>query len=107
MREIQTGPVQGRKLTTMKNQDFVSVSWEDEVIGTRHVKTGMICHEMLAQTIRMKANAKMMFKAKGTGTIELNHRLRKYKQKPKSCSASEEGLNTEDRERIEPEAIDK
>ena len=45
------------------------------------------------------------FKAKGNRTIELNHRLRKYKQKAKELLCSEEGLKHRGQRCIEPEAV--
>ena len=45
------------------------------------------------------------FKAKGDRTIELNHRLRKYKQKAKELLCSEEGLKHRGRRCVEPEAV--
>ena len=43
--------------------------------------------------------------AKGDRTIELNHRLRKYKQRAKELVCSEEGLKHRGRRCIEPEAV--
>ena len=45
------------------------------------------------------------FKAKGNRTIELNHRLRKYRQKAKEQLCSEEGLKHRGQRCIEPEAV--
>ena len=45
------------------------------------------------------------FKAKGNRTIELNHRLRKYRQKAKELLCSEEGLKHRGQRCIEPEAV--
>ena len=47
----------------------------------------------------------LIFKAKGNRTIELNHRLRKYRQKAKEQLCSEEGLKHRGQRCIEPEAV--
>ena len=45
------------------------------------------------------------FKAKGNRTVELNHRLRRYRQKAKELLCSEEGLKHRGQRCIEPEAV--
>ena len=45
------------------------------------------------------------FKAKGNRTIELNHRLRRYRRQARELLCSEEGLEHRGRRCIEPEAV--
>ena len=51
------------------------------------------------------SNDRFGFKAKGNRTIELNHRLRRYRQKAKELLCSEEGLKHRGQRCIEPEAV--
>ena len=78
-------------------------------IGNRHVKTasGYVSESARYRAIRCEGCPLrcLCFKAKGDRTIELNHRLRKYKQKAKELLCSEEGLKHRGRRCIEPEAV--
>ncbi|WP_274666920.1 IS1182 family transposase, partial [Bacteroides caccae] len=78
-------------------------------IGTRHVKTasGYVSENATYRAIRCEGCPLRCrcFKAKGNRTIELNHRLRKYKQKAKELLCSEEGLKHRGQRCIEPEAV--
>ena len=78
-------------------------------IGTRHVKTasGYVSENARYRAIRCEGCPLRCrcFKAKGNRTIELNHRLRKYKQKAKELLCSEEGLKHRGQRCIEPEAV--
>ena len=77
--------------------------------GTRHVKTasGYVSENARYRAIRCEGCPLRCrcFKAKGNRTIELNHRLRKYKQKAKELLCSEEGLKHRGQRCIEPEAV--
>lgn len=77
--------------------------------GTRHVKTesGYVSENARYRAVRCEGCPLrcLCFKAKGNRTIELNHRLRKYKQKAKELLCSEEGLKHRGRRCIEPEAV--
>ena len=66
----------------MKNRTTASVQWDKRCRGQ------VLC-----------------FKAKGNRTIELNHRLRIYKQKARELLCSEEGLKHRGQRCIEPEAV--
>ena len=78
-------------------------------IGNRRVKTasGYVSENARYRAVRCKGCPLrcLCFKAKGNRTIELNHRLRKYKQKAKELLCSEEGLTHRGRRCIEPEAV--
>ena len=78
-------------------------------IGTRHVKTasGYVSENATYRAFRCEGCPLRCrcFKAKGNRTIELNHRLRKYKQKAKELLCSEEGLKHRGQRCIEPEAV--
>lgn len=78
-------------------------------IGTKHVKTasGYVSENARYRAIRCEGCPLrcLCFKAKGNRTIELNHRLRKYKQKAKELLCSEEGLKHRGQRCIEPEAV--
>ena len=78
-------------------------------IGNRHVKTasGYVSESARYRAVRCEGCPLrcLCFKAKGDRTIELNHRLRKYKQKAKELLCSEEGLKHRGRRCIEPEAV--
>ena len=97
--------------TTMKNKTFVSAYMGQKMqrIGTRHVKTasGYVSENARYRAIRCEGCPLRCrcFKAKGNRTIELNHRLRKYKQKAKELLCSEEGLKHRGQRCIEPEAV--
>lgn len=78
-------------------------------IGTRHVKTasGYVSENARYRAVRCEGCPLrcLCFKAKGNRTIELNHRLRKYRQKAKELLCSEEGLKHRGQRCIEPEAV--
>ena len=78
-------------------------------IGNRHVKTasGYVSESARYRAVRCEGCPLkcLCFKAKGDRMIELNHRLRKYKQKAKELLCSEEGLKHRGRRCIEPEAV--
>jgi len=78
-------------------------------IGTRHVKTasGYVSENARYRAVRCEGCPLRCrcFKAKGNRTIELNHRLRKYRQKAKEQLCSEEGLKHRGQRCIEPEAV--
>ena len=78
-------------------------------IGTRHVKTasGYISENVRYRAVRCEGCPLRCrcFKAKGNRTIELNHRLRRYKQKAKELLCSGEGLKHRGQRCIEPEAV--
>ena len=78
-------------------------------IGTRHVKTasGYVSENARYRTVRCEGCPLRCrcFKAKGNRTIELNHRLRRYRQKAKELLCSEEGLKHRGQRCIEPEAV--
>ena len=78
-------------------------------IGTKHVKTasGYVSENATYRAVRCEGCPLRCrcFKAKGNRTIELNHRLRKYKQKAKELLCSEEGLKHRGQRCIEPEAV--
>ena len=78
-------------------------------IGNRRVKTasGYVSENARYRAVRCEGCPLrcLCFKAKGNRTIELNHRLRKYKQKAKELLCSEEGLTHRGRRCIEPEAV--
>ena len=78
-------------------------------IGNRHVKTasGYVSESARYRAIRCEGCPLrcLCFKAKGDRTIELNHRLRKYKQRAKELLCSEDGLKHRGRRCIEPEAV--
>ena len=77
--------------------------------GTRHVKTasGYVSENARYRAIRCEGCPLRCrcFKAKGNRTIELNHRLGKYKRKAKELLCSEEGLRHRGQRCIEPEAV--
>lgn len=78
-------------------------------IGTRHVKTasGYVSENARYRAVRCEGCPLrcLCFKAKGNRTIELNHRLRKYKRKARELLCSEAGLEHRGRRCIEPEAV--
>ena len=78
-------------------------------IGTRRVKTasGYVCENARYRAVRCEGCPLRCrcFKAKGNRTIELNHRLRRYRQKAKERLCSEEGLKHRGQRCIEPEAV--
>ena len=78
-------------------------------IGSRRVKTasGYVSESARYRAIRREGCPLRCrcFKAKGDRTIELNHRLRKYKRKAKELLCSEEGLKHRGRRCVEPEAV--
>ena len=78
-------------------------------IGTKHVKTasGYISENARYRAVRCEGCPLRCrcFKAKGNRTIELNHRLRKYRQNAKELLRSEEGLKHRGRRCVEPEAV--
>ena len=78
-------------------------------IGSRRVKTasGYVSESARYRAVRCEGCPLRCrcFKAKGNKTIELNHRLRKYKQKAKELLCSEEGLKHRGRRCVEPEAV--
>ena len=77
--------------------------------GTRHVKTaaGYVSENARYRAARCEGCPLRCrcFKAKGNRTIELNHRLGKYKRKAKELLCSEEGLRHRGQRCIEPEAV--
>ena len=78
-------------------------------IGTRHVKTasGYVSETARYRAVRCEGCPLRCrcFKAKGNRTIELNHRLSRYKRKAKELLCSEEGLKHRGQRCIEPEAV--
>ena len=92
---------------------FASALWDKgqrmRRIGTRHVKTasGYVSENARYRAVRCEGCPLRCrcFKAKGNRTIELNHRLRKYRQKAKEQLCSEEGLKHRGQRCIEPEAV--
>lgn len=78
-------------------------------IGTRHTKTGSgyVSEYARYRAVRCEGCPLrcLCFKAEGNRTIELNHRLGKYKQKAQKLLCSEEGLRHRGRRCIEPEAV--
>ncbi len=78
-------------------------------IGTGHVKTasGYVSGNARYRAVRCEGCPLRYrcFKAKGNRTIELNHRLRKYRQKAKELLCSKEGLKHRGQRCIEPEAV--
>ena len=78
-------------------------------IGNRHAKTasGYVSESARYRAVRCEGCPLrcLCFKAKGNRTVELNHRLRKYKQKAKELLCSEEGLKHRGRRCVEPEAV--
>ena len=78
-------------------------------IGSRHVKTasGHVSENARYRAVRCEGCPLRCrcFKAKGNRTIELNHRLRRYRQKAKVLLCSEEGLKHRGQRCIEPEAV--
>ena len=77
--------------------------------GTRHTKTesGYVVEYARYRAVRCEGCPLrcLCFKAKGNRTIELNHRLRIYKQKARELLCSEEGLKHRGQRCIEPEAV--
>ena len=78
-------------------------------IGTRRLKTtsGYVSENARYRAVRCEDCPLRCrcFKAKGNRTIELDHRLRKYRQKAKELLCSEEGLKRRGQRCIEPEAM--
>ena len=78
-------------------------------IGNRHAKTasGYVSESARYRAVRCEGCPLrcLCFKAKGNRTVELNHRLRKYKQKAKELLCSEEGQKHRGRRCVEPEAV--
>ena len=78
-------------------------------VGTRHTKTesGYVVEYARYRAVRCEGCPLrcLCFKAKGNRTIELNHRLRIYKQKARELLCSEEGLKHRGQRCIEPEAV--
>ena len=78
-------------------------------IGTGHVKTasGYISENARYRAVKCEGCPLRCrcFKAKGNRTIELNHRLRKYRQNAKELLCSEEGLKHRGQSCIEPKAV--
>ena len=78
-------------------------------VGTRHAKTesGYVVEYARYRAVRCEGCPLrcLCFKAKGNRTIELNHRLRIYKQKARELLCSEEGLKYRGQRCIEPEAV--
>ncbi len=96
----------------MKNKTFCICPMGQKMqrIGTRHVKTasGYVSENARYRAIRCEGCPLRCrcFKAKGNRTMELNHRLRKHKQKKaKELLCSEEGLKHRGQRCIEPEAV--
>ena len=77
--------------------------------GNRHVKTasGYVSESARYRAVRCEGCPLrcLCFKAKGDRTIELNHRLRKYRRNARELLCSEEGLKHRGRRCIEPEAV--
>lgn len=79
-------------------------------IGTRHIRTGS---GYVSENVRYRAQRCegcplrcLCYKARGDRrTIEVNHRLRRYKEKASELLTSEEGLRHRGRRCIEPEAV--
>ena len=78
-------------------------------IGTNHgtTESGYVSEKAVYRAVRCEGCPLrcLCFKAKGDRTIELNHRLREYKQKAKELLCSEEGLKHRGRRCVEPEAV--
>ncbi len=78
-------------------------------IGTKRVKTasGYVSENARYRAVRCEGCPLRCrcFKAKGDRTIELNHRLRRYRQKAKGLLCSGEGLKHRGQRCIEPEAV--
>ena len=78
-------------------------------IGTGHVKTasGYVSENARYRAARCEGCPLRCrcLKTKGNRTIELNHRLRRYRQKAKELLCSEEGLKHRGQRCIEPEAV--
>ena len=78
-------------------------------VGTKHAKTesGYVVEYARYRAVRCEGCPLrcLCFKAKGNRTIELNHRLRIYKQKARELLCSEEGLKHRGQRCIEPEAV--
>lgn len=78
-------------------------------IGIRHVKTasGYVSENARYRAVRCEGCPLrcLCFKVKGNRIIELNHRLRKYRQRAKELLCSEEGLKHRGQRCIEPEAV--
>lgn len=78
-------------------------------VGTRHTKTesGYVVEYARYRAVRCEGCPLrcLCFKAKGNRTIELNHRLKIYKQKARELLCSEEGLKYRGQRCIEPEAV--
>ncbi len=78
-------------------------------IGTKRVKTasGYVSENARYRAVRCEGCPLRCrcFKAKGNRTIELNHRLRIYRQKAKELLCSGEGLKHRGQRCIEPEAV--
>ena len=78
-------------------------------IGTKRVKTasGYVSENARYRAVRCEGCPLRCrcFKAKGNRTIELNHRLRRYRQKARELLCSEVGLKHRGQRCIEPEAV--
>lgn len=78
-------------------------------IGTRHTGTGSgyVSESARYRAVRCEGCPLrcLCFKGKGNRTIEMNHRLRKYRQKARELLCCEEGLRHRGRRCIEPEAV--
>ena len=78
-------------------------------IGTKRVKTasGYVSENARYRAVRCEGCPLRCrcFKAKGNRTVELNHRLRRYRQKARELLCSEEGLKHRGQRCIEPEAV--
>ena len=78
-------------------------------IGTKRVKTasGYVSENARYRAVRCEGCPLRCrcFKAKGNRTIELNHRLRRYRKKAKELLCSEVGLKHRGQRCIEPEAV--
>lgn len=78
-------------------------------IGTGHVKTafGYVSENARYRAVRCEDCPLRCrcFKAKGNRTIELNHRLRRYRQKARELLCSKEGLKHRGQKCIEPKAV--
>nr|WP_231932238.1 transposase [Butyricimonas sp. Marseille-P2440] len=77
--------------------------------GTRHVKTasGYVSENARDRAVRREGYPLrcLCVKAKVNRIIELNHRLRKYRQKAKELLCFEEGLKHRAQRCIEPEVV--
>ena len=85
----------------LSSKSFISLNME-YIDGTKYVSENARYRAIRCEDCPLRCRC---FKAKGNWTIELNHRLRKYKRKAKELLCSEEGLKHRGQRCIEPEAV--